>query len=696
MTPGGAAAGICAVLAVVTASAELADASGQETSGAIEAAAGDLPVADQVPVPDAAEPDVEVTPTPTPTPEPTPTPKPTPTPEPAAPPAGTAPPGDEVDVPVPPAAAPADGSSGAPDPGAARRREGTTAEGEAPAAPPGRAEAAPDRRRNGMARARTRPNTEARKDGVERSSPDARERPRRDRRGRRGTPAGTGPLVSIPAHWLSGAVAADPIAIPDAVIDEFGIPPFLLPIYQAAGLRYGVPWEILAAINEIETAYGRNLAVSSAGALGWMQFMPSTWEAYGVDANDDGRRDPFDPADAIFAAARYLDAAGAGTDLPKAIYAYNHADWYVESVLARARAIAQLPSGLVDSLAGLARGRFPVGGEATYAQDRGEARKSVEIFSRAGARAIAVNDGRVVRAGYSARLGRYLQFRDVYGNRYTYGRLRRHAGLRERPDRGDRVDAGTTLGRLARRSEAPRPHLLFRIRPAGAGAPRIDPKPVLDGWRALESTTLRDAGGRALRGGGGRLAGIGRIALLSAGELTRRVLADARIEIYGCGRDDIRAGRIDRRVLATLEHLAASGLAPTVSSLRCGHGFYTASGNVSEHSTGSAVDISAINGIPVAGHQGPGSVTERTIQSLLALEGSMKPHQIISLMTFAGADNTFAMGDHADHIHVGFHPAEGPGGVPASAALLKPHQWTRLIDRIDALGRPDVPRAAPE
>ena len=103
--------------------------------------------------------------------------------------------------------------------------------------------------------------------------------------------------------------------MPNFFIDSFRIPPFLLPIYQAAGIQYGVRWEVLAAINEIETDYGRNLNVSSAGALGWMQFMPATWQAYGVDANQDGKRDPFNPVDAIFAAARYLKAAGAEQDV---------------------------------------------------------------------------------------------------------------------------------------------------------------------------------------------------------------------------------------------------------------------------------------------------------------------------------------------------------------------------------------------
>ena len=80
--------------------------------------------------------------------------------------------------------------------------------------------------------------------------------------------------------------------VPNFVIRKFRVPIFLLPIYQAAGIQYGVRWEVLAAINEIETDYGRNLNVSSAGALGWMQFIPSSWRMYGVDANKDGTQGP--------------------------------------------------------------------------------------------------------------------------------------------------------------------------------------------------------------------------------------------------------------------------------------------------------------------------------------------------------------------------------------------------------------------
>ncbi len=71
-----------------------------------------------------------------------------------------------------------------------------------------------------------------------------------------------------------------------------------------------------------------------------MQFMPESWEAYGVDGNNDGLMDPYNPVDAIFAAARYLKAAGADRTSAGAIFAYNHADWYVDSVLLRAQVSA--------------------------------------------------------------------------------------------------------------------------------------------------------------------------------------------------------------------------------------------------------------------------------------------------------------------------------------------------------------------
>jgi murein DD-endopeptidase MepM/ murein hydrolase activator NlpD len=93
---------------------------------------------------------------------------------------------------------------------------------------------------------------------------------------------------------------------------------------------------VLAAINKVESNFGRNMGPSSAGAIGWMQFMPSTWLRWGVDADGDGVADPWNPTDAVFSAARYLAAAGGASDLYRAVYAYNHADWYVREVLSLA------------------------------------------------------------------------------------------------------------------------------------------------------------------------------------------------------------------------------------------------------------------------------------------------------------------------------------------------------------------------
>src|SRR5204862_6520002 len=117
-------------------------------------------------------------------------------------------------------------------------------------------------------------------------------------------------------------------------------------------------------------------------------------------------------------------------------------------------------------------------------------------------------------------------------------------------------------------------------------------------WKLWGSPVIcRAAGRRPLFGPDARNPSSGQILLMSKEALARRVLGDARIDVYSCGRRDIEAGVIDRRVLATLEFLRASGLDPTVTALRCGHGEYTSAGNISEHSSGNAVDIAKINGI---------------------------------------------------------------------------------------------------
>jgi Transglycosylase SLT domain len=550
-----------------------------------------------------------------------------------------------------------------------------------------------------------------------------------------------------------------PIGVPNFVIDSFEIPPFLLPIYQACGTEYGIPWEVLASINKIETGFGTNLNVSSAGALGWMQFLPSSWEAFGLDANGDGKKDPYNPVDAICAAAHYLKLAGGNDDLYQAIFAYNHADWYVQEVLLYARAYGRLPSDLVGSLTGLTEGaHFPIAADARYADDIGARAalkngesvdygnaaevisssptpRGINIFSKRGAPVVAVNDGVIRKLGRSARLGNFVVLEDTYGNRYTYAELghlvRNHRlvvmptgtekrvpvesenlrpRLRALPDRakgatesaeelqaavaasrdgslkvGSKVIAGTVLARVGEGSDGVDPHINFSIRPAGKGAPRIDPKPILDGWKLLEATAIYRAEGKSPFA---KLSGAG-VLLLSKEALQKRVLADKGLDIYECGRADIAAGRIDRRLLAMLEYLSTNGYELTITSLQCGHGFLTTSGYVSEHSTGDAVDIAVINGVAVTGHQGPGSVADALIHEVLRLQGTMHPHQVISLEDLPGP-TSFAMADHYDHVHVGYQPLEG-GPEAEFAALLKPDQWQRLIDRLGEIENPSVP-----
>jgi hypothetical protein len=144
-----------------------------------------------------------------------------------------------------------------------------------------------------------------------------------------------GLLSGVQAPAPGGSYAPSPLALRD-------IPAEYLRIYQSAGAAVG-GWEYLAAIGKVETNHGRarlpgvRSGVNSVGCCsGPMQFsivgQPSTWDSYGVDANRDGKKSPFDPEDAIPAAARYLEASGAPADWDAAIFAYNHAAWYVAEV----------------------------------------------------------------------------------------------------------------------------------------------------------------------------------------------------------------------------------------------------------------------------------------------------------------------------------------------------------------------------
>jgi hypothetical protein len=162
-----------------------------------------------------------------------------------------------------------------------------------------------------------------------------------------------------------GAGAESSEAQDDGVsaLAEREIPPLYLRLYEQAAQRYGLDWAILAGIGRVECDHGRDPdpsctqegAVNSAGAGGPMQFLASTWATYGIDGDGDGRTDRWDPADAIYGAANYLRASGAPGDYERAIYAYNHAGWYVREVDAWASRY-RAPSGTGGAASGTTNG----------------------------------------------------------------------------------------------------------------------------------------------------------------------------------------------------------------------------------------------------------------------------------------------------------------------------------------------------
>jgi murein DD-endopeptidase MepM/ murein hydrolase activator NlpD len=599
---------------------------------------------------------------------------------------------------------------------------------------------------------------------------------------------------------LQGSIAG----VPSFFIESFQVPPFLLPIFQAAGAAYAIPWQVLAAINEVETDYGRDLSVSSAGAEGWMQFLPASWAQYGVDANGDGFEDPYNPADAIFAAARYLRAAGGDSNIRAAIFSYNHSQAYVSSVILRAQLLGGTPSELLGAITGLTEARFPIHAAAHFSdgfpsvkEANGHLRTLIgtAIYATAGSPVIATQDGEIVELGDSPTLGHFVGLKDAYGNTYVYAELgdvssvypvlQPHvdstvsskieragaprepapstpasagvqarspisesgtvsglalgaaAGLESTPppattppapatpaspstpanvapqvkaftegatevylhplSRGSQVIAGTVLGHVGSgaqsAAEPSSPHIVFQIRPAGLDAPLIDPKPILDGWVSLENSSVFHA-----KGENPFLATsptVGQVLLESKQQLQPQVLHDKGIRLGRCGRQDVQEGRVDKRVLAMLEYLSVSGLRPTVGGLACAPATPAAqAANTGAGSGAVAVTITAINGLPVAGHQTAGSASDTAVRKLLMLQGLSRPKRIVSTMSYPGSVGALTSAKAADAIRVAYAAPKSAlarvAGLYASA--LAPAQWTKLIARLGEIPDPSVSR----
>ncbi|MBS1892230.1 MAG: M23 family metallopeptidase, partial [Actinobacteria bacterium] len=280
----------------------------------------------------------------------------------------------------------------------------------------------------------------------------------------------------------SGALSSLDLGDGASTLEELEVPIALLPIYQACGTRYGISWEVLAAINKVETGFG-------------------------TDGDGDGKADTDDPVDAICSAARYLAASGGESNIYDAVFAYNHADWYVREVLADARRYDRVAANLVNSLTELSAGTtFPVAGSSSF-HVAGAATASIQ--AEAGAEVLAVVDGTVAKVGENEALGRYVVLEDAYGDRFVYSDLGK-----VKVGAGDRVAEGDVLGTAGEAA------IGFSARPDAS--PAVDPTELLELWR---------------RGGVGKVYGVDaegasagsksvRSLLMSAMALEREVLAD--------------------------------------------------------------------------------------------------------------------------------------------------------------------------
>ena len=134
--------------------------------------------------------------------------------------------------------------------------------------------------------------------------------------------------------------------------------------------------------------------------------------------------------------------------------------------------------------------------------------------------------------------------------------------------------------------------------------------------------------------------------------LAKKLLADGRASIYPSGREDIRRGKTDVRVIVLIRYLAEAHGQISVSSLTSGHGVYSRPGVVSAHTYGQAVDIAGLEGKSIIGNQEPGGLTEMAVRNMLLLPAELRPNQLISLLGLGGP--SFPMGNHDDHIHAGF------------------------------------------
>ena len=317
-------------------------------------------------------------------------------------------------------------------------------------------------------------------------------------------------LVMFMVVFLSGGAEDEEEIIQAEVSEAFPThAKKYLDIYKEAGKKYGVPWQVLAAIHKVETDFGRNLSKSSVGASGHMQFMDKTWVGwnfpggtalgdlpdtvditdpkliekyggYGTDGDGDGKADPNNPADAIFTAAKYLAAnKKAGVDWfdPNGpVYQYNHSSAYVAKVKQYADTFATLPTSTLPS-----GWVFPVdGGKITSKfgmrkhpkTGRWRMHEGVDIGKGLGAPIRAVEAGTVVESKASNGYGWIVvidhgQYQTAYAHMY-----KKDVKVKV----GDLVKKGQVIALMGNNGQSTGPHLHLELRKLGVPT---DPMPFL-------------------------------------------------------------------------------------------------------------------------------------------------------------------------------------------------------------------------
>ncbi|HWM63207.1 MAG TPA: lytic murein transglycosylase [Solirubrobacterales bacterium] len=444
----------------------------------------------------------------------------------------------------------------------------------------------------------------------------------------------------------SAASAPPPVfsipTLPSASCGPGAIPAILIPIYQRAADAYGLGPQgpsVLAAINEIETAFGTNLNVSSAGAVGWMQFMPETWDGYGVDANGDGVADPYNPEDAIFAAANYLSASGFPTDVYGAIFAYNHADWYVAEVLANAECYGLLgnavagafdltPKLQVLSCVAPKRWRKRIPAEYLDASESAAARYGLGqrgVWALAAVARLESNFGRGMDKADLRRSGP-LGLDPAEWQRFAVdgdgdGRLRH----------SDPDDSAATLARLVWSRGGLRAGLFSHNQAEWYVEAVLSEAERLEGDCVAERVEWAFALPNVV------------IAPINWDNLTI---------LNQVAKEDLEQGRIDPRIVGLLGAIS-QGHQLTISSLRSDHSMHTAEGGVSNHYYGRAMDIAAVDGVSCT-DTAPTSPCAELALTFAALPAPAMPTELIYCFDVDGPGPAFARSDHCDHVHAGY------------------------------------------